>query len=62
MRASDSAHRPRSAPSRVMRMRSATRARMFLACATPASKLTGIDAIAMSETVLSTVSAVVAAA
>ena len=45
-----------------MRMRSATRARMFLACATPASKLTGIDAIAMSETVLSTVSAVVAAA
>ena len=51
MRASDSAQSPRSAPSRVMRMRSATRARMLRVCAMPATKLTGIDAIATSDTV-----------
>ena len=39
-----------------MRMRSATRARMFLAWAMPASKLTGMDAMATSEMVASTMS------
>ncbi len=45
-----------------MRMRSATLARMLRACETPATKLTGIDAVATSETVRSTRSAVVDAA
>ena len=45
-----------------MRMRSATLARMFRVCDTPATKLTGIDAIAISETVMSTWSAGVSTA